>query len=76
MAEPAEKASVDEPLIDPGAVDRAYRRQRAKRRALQQRSRERRRANVRFWVIVLGLLALGVYLSVTIWQQVQNLFGL
>jgi hypothetical protein len=42
----------------------------------QRRTRERRAANIRFWVIVVGLLALSIYLSVEMWQQVQRLFGL
>jgi hypothetical protein len=73
MAEPARTHDVP---IDPSAVHREYRRQRAKRQARERRTRERRAANIRFWVIVLGLLALSVYLSVAMWQQVQRLFGL
>jgi predicted nucleic acid-binding Zn ribbon protein len=42
----------------------------------ERRTRERRAANIRFWVIVLALLALSVFLSIEMWQQVQNLFGL
>jgi hypothetical protein len=76
MAEPAKKRPPDTPPIDPGAIQREYRRQRAKRQHREQRTRERRAANVRFWVIVLALLALSVYLSIAMWQQVQKLFGL
>ena len=43
---------------------------------LEQRKRERRHANLRFWAIVLVLLAGCMYLSLTIWHQVQHLFGL
>jgi hypothetical protein len=75
MAEPARTTPPDVP-IDPSAVHREYRRQRAKRQARQRRSRERRAANIRFWVIVGALLALSVYLSIAMWQQVQKLFGL
>lgn len=64
------------PVYDPGAVSREYRRQRAKRHARVQRTRERKAANIRFWLIVLGLLALSVYLSIAMWHQVQRLFGL
>jgi fatty acid desaturase len=77
MAEPAKKApSEDPPVSDPSAVARAYRLHRAKRRVRQERTRARRRANVRFWIVLLGLLALSVYISVVIWHQVQKLFGL
>jgi hypothetical protein len=77
MAEPAKKGpSEDPPVSDPSAVDRAYRLHRAKRRVRQERTRARRRANVRFWIVLLGLLALSAYLSVVIWHQVQKLFGL
>jgi type VI protein secretion system component VasF len=76
MAEPARKLPPDVPVYDPGTVRREYRRHRAKRQARQQRTRERRAANVRFWLIVLALLALSVYLSIAMWHQVQRLFGL
>ena len=76
MAEPARKLPPDVPVYDPGAVRKEYRRHRAKREARQRRNRERHAANVRFWLIVLALLALSVYLSVAMWQQVQRLFGL
>jgi hypothetical protein len=77
MAEPAKKApSEDPPVSDPQAVAQRYRFHRAKRRARQQRTRARKWANVRFWLVLLCLLALSAYLSVTIWHQVQKLFGL
>jgi hypothetical protein len=76
MAEPARKSPPDVPVYDPGAVSREYRRQRARRHARVQRTRERKAANVRFWLIVLGLLALSIYLSIAMWHQVQRLFGL
>jgi hypothetical protein len=76
MAEPARKPAPDVPVYDPGAVRREYVRQRAKRQARLQRTRERRAANIRFWLIVVALLALSVYLSVAMWHQVQRLFGL
>jgi hypothetical protein len=77
MAEPAKKAPAEDPPVsDPSAIARAYRLHRAKRRVRQERTRARRRANVRFWIVLLGLLALSVYLSIIIWHQVQKLFGL
>src|SRR5207302_5130163 len=76
MAEPARNTPPDVPVYDPGVVRREYRRQRARREARLRRTRERRAANVRFWLIVLALLALSVYLSIAMWHQVQRLFGL
>ena len=75
MAEPANNTP-PAPLYEPGAIEREYRRQRARRQARERRIRERRAANIRFWLIVLGLLALSVYLSIAMWHQVQKLFGL
>lgn len=77
MAEPARsRAGNDAPLFDPVAVDRAYLQERARRRARIERSREQRRAAIRFWVVMLGLLALGVLLTLTTWREVERLFGL
>jgi hypothetical protein len=76
MAQPARKQPPEAPVVDPGAVHREYRRHRAKREARERRTRERRAAGIRFWVIVVGLLALSVYLGIAMWHQVQKLFGL
>jgi hypothetical protein len=76
MAEPAKKPVVDAPIADPHAIRREYQRQRARREHRDRKTRERRAANIRFWAIVLGLLALSVYLGIAMWHQVQNLFGL
>ncbi len=67
---------VDEPPIDPLAIERAYRFERAKRRARLERHRERRLAGLRFLAVVLTLLVLSVFLSLTIWEEIQRLFGL
>jgi hypothetical protein len=78
MAEPAmrSRAGDDAPPFDPVAVDRAYLQERARRRARIERSRERRRAALRFWVVLLGLIALSVLLTLTLWREVERLFGL
>ena len=76
MAEPAKKPAPEAPPIDPGAIHREYRRQRARRQHRERRTRERRAANIRFWLIVLALLALSIYLGIAMWHQVQKLFGL
>lgn len=68
--------TTDVPPIDPTAVSRAYRFHRARRRARLERSRAMRRAGIRFWVVLLLLLAASIVLAVTFWRQVQELFGL
>lgn len=78
MAQPARRASPAEavPPVDPGAVERAYRFYRAKRRVELERKRERGRARWRFLVVLLVVVALSIYLSLTVWHQVERLFGL
>jgi hypothetical protein len=78
MAEPARRtpAGDDVPVFDPVAVDRAYLQEKARRRARIERSREQRRAAFRFWIVLLGLLALAVLLTLTTWREVERLFGL
>ena len=78
MAEPAtdSRAGGDPPPFDPVAVDRAYLQERARRRARIERSRAKRRASLRFWLVLLGLIAISVLLTLTIWREVERLFGL
>ena len=77
VAEPAQKPLPEEAaLVDEYAVEREYRRRRAKRRALEQKARERRRANIRFWVFLVVVAALSVYLGLLFWHEIQRLFGL
>jgi hypothetical protein len=64
------------PAVDPTAVARAYRLERAKRQARARRDRERQAALLRFWtalVLLTGMLAL---LSLTVWNEIERLFGL
>jgi len=44
--------------------------------ARERRQRERRLAHLRFWGVVLALLALSFFLGLTIWHEIQHLFGL
>jgi hypothetical protein len=71
-----QQAHDDVPPVDPYAVDRAYRLERAKRRARAERQRASRHAAIRFFVTLLLLLALSVALVIVVWRQVQDLFGL
>jgi hypothetical protein len=79
MAEPARhRQAADEPppMDSGGAVDRAYHFHRARRRARLERNRSVRRAGLRFRVFLLVLVAMTVALAVTIWREVERLFGL
>jgi hypothetical protein len=79
MAEPATRHPAGDdgpPAFDPVAVDRAYLHERARRRARIERSRERRRASLRFWLVLLVLVAASVLLTITIWREIERLFGL
>jgi hypothetical protein len=66
----------DAPLADPTAIERAYRRERAKRRARVEHRRRAQHAGLRFWIVLWVLLFASVILALTIWNQVQQLFGL
>lgn len=78
MAEPAAhpRAGDEAPPFDPVAVDRAYLQERARRRARIERSRSQRRAAVRFWLVLLGLIAVSILLTLTIWREIGRLFGI
>ena len=75
MPEPARQPT-DVPVVDPAAIETAYRRERARRRARVERQRARRAAGLRFLGVVFFLLVLSIVLVVTIWHEVQKLFGL
>jgi hypothetical protein len=79
MAEPARREAAGgdaPPAYDPGAIDRAYLQERARRRARLERQRAIRRASLRFWFVLLVLLTATVLLSLTIWREIERLFGL
>jgi hypothetical protein len=77
MAQPARTRRADAPPpVDPLAVERAYRLERARRRARDDRARAKRMAGLRFATAVLLLLVLSVLLSLTIWEEIERLFGL
>lgn len=75
MAQPARRIE-DSPPIDPYAVDRAYRLHRARREARLRRTRASRLARLRFLLVLLVLAGLSVFLTLTVWRQIQELFGL
>lgn len=67
---------VEEDLLDPTAIQRNYRRQRIKRRAREDRAREKTLATLRFWLAVTAVVATSIGLAIVIWNQIQRLFGL
>lgn len=71
-----EDALVDEPPLDPHAVRRRLRRERAKRHALHEHQRERRLAGIRFLALIGTLLFVTVFLSLSIWETIGSVFGL
>jgi hypothetical protein len=65
----------DTPSLDPLAIERNYRRERARRRAKIERRSEARRSNVRFWITLLVLLFVTAFAILAAWHEVQTLFG-
>ena len=79
MAQTARREPVfpedDAPSLDPLAIERAYVRERRKRRARVERRSAARRSHVRFWVTLLVLAFVAAVLIVASWHQVQTMFG-
>jgi len=80
MARPQARArsaeQAEEPPTDPTAVEHAYRVHRARRRARIERRRRTRYAQLRFYVMLSALVFLVVLVSLTVWNELQRLFGL
>jgi hypothetical protein len=78
MAQPARRvdAPPDEPPVDPEAIDRAYHYHRARRNARLRRKREKTHAQLRFMFTFALLAGLALFLLLTIWHEVQKVFGL
>jgi len=79
MAAPAPRRARVERVVthqEPTRLQRSLVRERAKRRAQIEHERERRRARRRFAVLMLALLFFAAVLSLTIWDEIETLFGL
>lgn len=77
MAQPARRAEPrDDPPVDPEAISRAYHYHRARRNARVRRKREKANARLRFVIAFTLLVGLAIFLMVTIWNEVQKVFGL
>ena len=74
---PGASPAVEEgtPSLDPRAIERNYRRERARRRAKVERRSAVKRSNVRFWVSLLILAFLTAFAILAAWHEVQTLFG-
>lgn len=69
--------STEPPPVDPtDAVRSAYSFHRAKRRVRVERRRQTRQAGLRFAVTLAVLVFIAVVLSLTVWNEIQRLFGL
>src|ERR1700741_539796 len=77
MAQAARKTPLDDdtPSLDPLAIERNYRRERARRRAKVEPPSAGRRSNVRFWITPRGLLCVTASAILAAWHEVQTLFG-
>ena len=79
MTEPVRQAPVlpdDSPSLDPYAIERNYRRERARRRARLERRSAARRSGIRFYVTLLVLAFLTAFVILAAWHEVQTLFGI
>lgn len=78
MAQPARRVAMppEEPPVDSEAIDRAYHYHRARRNARVRRNREKSRAKLRFIVTFAILAGLALFLMLTIWHEIQRVFGL
>jgi hypothetical protein len=78
VAQPARHPAVDKdaPSLDPAAIERAYLRERARRRARSERRTAAQSSNARFWVVLAVLIFLTVCIALIAWHEVQKTFGL
>ena len=73
---PRRKPLENDPPTDPNAVGEAYRFHRARRRAHVRHRQERRKAGLRYYLVLLLLLVGTLVIAVTIWSQVRKAFGI
>jgi hypothetical protein len=70
------EAGPGESPVDPFAVERRLRRERAKRRAWLEHQREQRLAGLRYLVLLGAVVFLALFMSFSIWEKIRTLFGL
>jgi hypothetical protein len=78
MAQPAPGRDVaeDDVPLDPTAIERRYRLERARRRARERHQQETTLAHFRFYAVMLVLGVATIALLVLVWHEIQRLFGL
>jgi hypothetical protein len=82
MAAPAprrdhwEELPREDPPVDPHAIQRRLRKERAKRRAHTDHRREQKLAGLRFLVLIGILVFVTLFLSLSIWEKIRAIFGL
>ena len=77
MAQQTREARPDDvPVVDHEAVRDTVRFHRARRKARIAHRKRTRRAGISFWLVLLALVVASAAVSILIWHQIQNLFGL
>jgi hypothetical protein len=64
------------PSLDPAAIERAYRRERARRRAKGEHRQYARNSNARYWVAIAVIALITVLLSLMALREIQTSFGI
>ena len=72
---PDDGASADVPSLDPNAIEQAYRRERARRRARNAHRLHARNSDARFWVMLAVLALITVIIALTAFREIQTNFG-
>jgi hypothetical protein len=73
---PAPQQRPDDAGLDPFELKREFALQKARRRAKVEHERELRRARVRFYALLGGLVFLMLFLSLSVWEKIEAVFGL
>jgi anti-sigma-K factor RskA len=73
---PDTPALEDEPPLDPEAVSRSYRHHRARRAARAKKHREKKWAGVRFWFVLVVVIAVAAVLAARTLGEIERVFGL
>ena len=76
MSELESEEATDVAFVDHEAMRETVRFHRARRKARTEHRRRGRRAAIRFWVVLLALVVGILALSLTVWHEIQRLFGL
>ena len=64
------------PSLDPAAIERAYRRERARRRAKIEHRQYARNSNARYWVAVAVVALITIVLGLMALREIQTSFGI